>query len=131
MVKLQHKSRADATLFQHTYFQRSFQYLSRFSFDVACFILNELKRKLVNFTNKLARYLTKLDTKANFNVTKSDITYSSTDIWKPQIHVYDWLICCSGNLILYQKRNENDKNRNFMMKNSKKMSKKHEVIRLG
>ena len=51
-------------------------------------------------------------------------TYSSTDIWKPPIHVSDWLICCCGNLILYQK-NKNDKNTNFMMKNSKKMSEKY------
>ena len=27
--------------------------------------------------------------------------YSSTDNWKPPIHVSDWLIFCCGNLILH------------------------------
>ena len=35
------------------------------------------------------------------------------------VHVSDWLIFCCGNLILHQKRNENDENTNFMMKNKK------------
>ena len=33
------------------------------------------------------------------------VAYSSIDSWKPAIHVFDWLIFCYGNLILYQKRN--------------------------
>ena len=30
--------------------------------------------------------------------------YSSTDSWKPPIHISDWLIFCCGNLRLYQKK---------------------------
>ena len=36
------------------------------------------------------------------------------------VPVSDWLIFCCGNSILHQKkRNENDKNSNFLMKNKK------------
>ena len=47
-------------------------------------------------------------------------TYNSTDSAGPPIHTSDWLIFCCGNLILHQKRNENDKNTNFAMKKQKK-----------
>ena len=33
-----------------------------------------------------------------------ELTYSSSDILKPPIHVSDRLICCCRNLILYQKK---------------------------
>ena len=32
------------------------------------------------------------------------VNISSTDSWKPPIHVSDWLISCCGNLILHQKK---------------------------
>ena len=51
-------------------------------------------------------------------------SYSYTDSWKPPIHVSDWLIFCCGNLILHQKRNENNKNTNFTRKSKKKNAKK-------
>ena len=51
-------------------------------------------------------------------------SYSSTDSWKPPIQVSGWLIFCCGNSILHQKKNENDKNTNFMMKNKKTKQKK-------
>ena len=52
-------------------------------------------------------------------------SYNSTEVWTPQIHVFDWLICCCEISYFIKKRNENDKNTNFMMKNSKKLSKKY------
>ena len=39
--------------------------------------------------------------------------------------VSDWLIFCSKNLIFHQKRNENDKNTDFLMKKNKKMPNKY------
>ena len=54
----------------------------------------------------------------------SKITYSSTNSWKPLIHVSDWLIFCCGNLILDKKINKNDKNTNLMMKTTTKNAKK-------
>ena len=47
------------------------------------------------------------------------VTYSSTDSWKPPIHVSDWLIFYCGNLILHQKKKVDDENINFLMKNNK------------
>ena len=52
------------------------------------------------------------------------LTHISTDSWKSPIHSYDWLIFRCGNLTLLEKRNENDKDTNFMTKNSKKVPKK-------
>ena len=49
---------------------------------------------------------------------KSTETYISTDNFRPRISVSDWLIFCSGNLMLHLKRIENNRNTNFMMKNS-------------
>ena len=48
-------------------------------------------------------------------------TYSSTDSWRLSTCVSDWLIFYCVNLIIYRKRNENDKNTIFMMKTNKKM----------
>ena len=53
------------------------------------------------------------------------LTYSSVDNFGPSILVSDSSIFCSGNLILHNKRNRNNKNTNFMMKNNKKMTKKY------
>ena len=50
--------------------------------------------------------------------------YSSTDNFLSPILISDWLIFFFGNLILCQKRNENDKNTNFMKKKNKKKKKK-------
>ena len=48
------------------------------------------------------------------------LTHSSTDNFGSPIPVSDWLIFCSGYLMLRQKKkkkkNENDKKTNFMMK---------------
>ena len=60
-----------------------------------------------------------------YEETMSDerpLPYSSTDSWKPPIHVSDWLVFCCGNKYFIKKkeRNENDKNTNFMMKTTKK-----------
>ena len=52
------------------------------------------------------------------------LAYNSADSWNPPTRVSDWLIFCCGNLMLYQKRNENDKNTNFVMKNKTKQNKK-------
>ena len=54
----------------------------------------------------------------------SILTYSFTDNFLSSIAVFDWLIFCCGNLILHQKRNENDKITNFLIKN-KKMPRKY------
>ena len=43
--------------------------------------------------------------------------YSSTDNFLSPVPVSDWLIFCCGNSMLYQKKNENDKNTIFLMKN--------------
>ena len=53
------------------------------------------------------------------------LTHSSTDNFGSPIPVSDWLIFCSGYLMLRQKKkkNENDKKTNFMMKSNKKMPK--------
>ena len=37
-------------------------------------------------------------------LSNTSFTYSSTDSWKPPIHVSDWLIFCCENLIFYQKK---------------------------
>ena len=50
---------------------------------------------------------------------------SLTDIFWWSILASHWLKFCYGNSILYQKRNESDKKSNLMMKNNKKMPKKH------
>ena len=47
-------------------------------------------------------------------------TYRSTDHFLSPIPVSDWLTFSCGNSILHQKRNENYKNTNFLMKSSKK-----------
>lgn len=46
-------------------------------------------------------------------------SYSLTDNLSP-ILVFDWLMFYCGNLILYQRRNENDKSTIFLTKNNKK-----------
>ena len=52
------------------------------------------------------------------------LTHSSTDNFGSPIPVSDWLIFCSGYLMLRQKKkNENDKKTNFMMKSNKKIPK--------
>ena len=51
---------------------------------------------------------------------KMQLAYSSTDSFLASIPVSDWLIFCCGNLILYKKRNENDKNKFFDEKQQKK-----------
>ena len=45
-------------------------------------------------------------------------TYSSTGIFGSPILVSDWLIICCRNMIINQKRNENDISINFVMKNN-------------
>ena len=52
---------------------------------------------------------------------ESGRAYNSTDSWKLSIFISDWLKFCCENLILHQKkRNENNKNKIFIMKNKKK-----------
>ena len=52
---------------------------------------------------------------------KNGRAYNSTDSWKLSILISDWLKFCCENLILYQKkRNENNKNKTFIMKNKNK-----------
>ena len=41
------------------------------------------------------------------------LVYSSTDNFLSPVPVFDWLIFCCANLILYQKRNDNDKKQFF------------------
>ena len=62
----------------------------------------------------------KFKTSRTCELTKFCVTYSSTDNFLSPIPVSGWLIFCCGNLILYQKRNENNKNATFLMQNKKK-----------
>ena len=66
-------------------------------------------------------YRMKLNLRSNHSEyfsLKSTETYISTDNFRPRISVSDWLIFCSGNLMLHLKRIENNRNTNFMMKNN-------------
>ena len=58
------------------------------------------------------------------------LTYSPTDNFGPSIPVSAWFLFCRENLILInkKKRNENDKNTNFMMKKNKKKPKKQSLF---
>ena len=52
------------------------------------------------------------------------VSTCSTDNFLSSIPVFDWLIFCCTNLILHQKKTENDKSTYFLMKNSKTKNKK-------
>ena len=52
------------------------------------------------------------------------IRYSSTDSLLSRIPFSGWLIFCRETLVLYQKRNENDKNTFLLTKNETKQNKK-------
>ena len=52
------------------------------------------------------------------------LSYSSTHIWRPPIHVSNWLILFLRKFDTSLKK-ENDKNATFIMKNNNKMQKKH------
>ena len=58
-----------------------------------------------------------------FQYNIKPFTYGSTDNFLSLIPVCYWLTFCYGNLIPRQKRNENDKYANFMMKNKTKQKK--------
>ena len=48
------------------------------------------------------------------SITIFNCAYSSTDSFLSPVTVSDWLMFCCGNLILYQNRNENHKNTNYL-----------------
>ena len=54
--------------------------------------------------------------------------YISTESFLLPIPVSDWLIFCCGNLIVFKKRNENDKQINFEMKNNPQNKKCLKII---
>ena len=56
--------------------------------------------------------------------------YNSTGNFRLPIPVSDWLIFYHGDLIFYQKKNENNKNTNFMTKKNKKGQKAFFILNL-
>ena len=69
-----------------------------------------------HFRVKTANYKIKEN---NGHLDSLFFTYGSADNFLSPIPVFDWLIFCCRNLILHQKRNENDKNKFFDEKQQK------------
>ena len=61
----------------------------------------------------------------SMTLSPSSLACSFSDNFLSPIPVSDRLMFYSGNLILYQKRNENDKSTTFFMKNNQKKPTKY------
>ena len=62
------------------------------------------------------------------SITIFNYAYSCTDSFLSLLQVSEWLMFCSGNLILHQNRNENEKNTNYLKQQQQQQQQKKSKI---